>query len=312
MTKRMAEHTVLELPQVFLVRMMVFLLVVVVLGAVLYPSIEQAFTHNIGLNGFIFIMLLFGVAHAFLQILRLWPEVMWVNGFRIADPGFEVPHTPRLLAPMATLLRDRQGLTVLSPISTRALLDSLAARLDESRDLTRYLIGLLIFLGLLGTFWGLLDTVQSVSGAINSLDVTSSESASLFGELKNGLAAPLRGMGTSFSSSLFGLAASLILGFLDLQASQAQNRFYNDLENWLSSITDLEAGEGGGQVSVPHYLRLDLRDLQASIERMNKSLEANLTQLREEQRMLRQMVQVQRPVSSTQAPMAARPRLKDE
>lgn len=302
------ETNVLDQPRIFLIRMLVFLMIVSVLILILLPQISEAFVHNVGLNGFIAATLFFGIIHAFLQVTRLFPEVNWVNHFRIADPGLELPYTPRLLAPMASLLRDRQGLTVLSPLSTRTLLDSLAARLDESRDLSRYLIGLLIFLGLLGTFWGLLDTVQSVSGAINSLDVTANESASLFGELKNGLAAPLRGMGTSFSSSLFGLAASLILGFLDLQASSAQNRFYNDLENWLSSMTDLEVGEGGstGQVNVPHYLRLDLRDLQAGIDRMNKTLEANLSQMREEQKILRQMIQ------QTQRPVTTRSRLRGD
>jgi hypothetical protein len=154
----------------------------------------------------------------------------------------------------------------------RSLLDSLASRLDEGRDLLRYLVGLLIFLGLLGTFWGLLDTVSSVGSAIQALDVSATEQGTIFDELKSGLAAPLAGMGTSFSSSLFGLAASLVLGFLDLQTNQAQNRFYNDLENWLSSVTDIEAGEGSGSMSVPHYLRLDLRDLQSGIERINKTL----------------------------------------
>jgi hypothetical protein len=163
-------------------------------------------------------------------------------------------------------------MTVLSTMSMRSLLDSIAARLDEGRDLLRYMIGLLIFLGLLGTFWGLLDTVSSVSTAIQALDVTASEQSSLFEELKSGLASPLAGMGTAFSSSLFGLASSLILGFLDLQTNQAQNRFYMELENWLSSITDIEAGEGTGQMAVPHYLRLDMRDLQNGIDRINNTL----------------------------------------
>jgi hypothetical protein len=223
---------------------------------------------------------------------------------------------------MAALLRDRQATTVLSPLSMRSLLDSLASRLDESRDILRYLIGLLIFLGLLGTFWGLLDTVSSVGAAIQALDVTSTEQGTVFEELKSGLQAPLGGMGTSFSSSLFGLAASLVLGFLDLQANQAQNRFYNDLENWLSTITDIEAGEGAAaQMAVPHYLRLDMRDLQQGIDRINKTLTEALsepaapvqidgadsealeklagavqglvTQMREEQKIVRQWAQSQ-------------------
>ncbi|MDP9137294.1 MAG: flagellar motor protein MotA, partial [Pseudomonadota bacterium] len=280
------------------------------------------FMNNPGLNGFICVVLLFGIAHAIRQVLRLFPEVNWVNSFRIADPGLEIAYEPRLLAPMASLLRDRQGATVLSPLSMRSLLDSLASRLDESRDTLRYLIGLLIFLGLLGTFWGLLDTVSSVGAAIQALDVTSTEQGTVFEELKSGLQAPLSGMGTSFSSSLFGLAASLVVGFLDLQASQAQNRFYNDLENWLSTITDIEAGEGAAsQMSVPHYLRLDMRDLQQGIDRINKTLHEALsepsaavpvegpdsesleklagavqglvTQMREEQKIVRQWAQSQ-------------------
>jgi hypothetical protein len=267
-----SEQVSVDLPRVYLVRMMVFILVVAILIAILFPTIRSSFMHNPGLNGFIGLVLLFGIAHAFRQVVRLFPEVNWINSFRIADPGLEIPHQPKLLAPMATLLRDRQGMTVLSPMILRSLLDSLASRLDEGRDLLRYLIGLLIFLGLLGTFWGLLDTVTSVGSAIQALDVTATEQGTIFDELKAGLAAPLAGMGTSFSSSLFGLAASLVLGFLDLQTNQAQNRFYNDLENWLSSITDIEAGEGAGAMSVPHYLRLDLRDLQSGIERINKTL----------------------------------------
>jgi hypothetical protein len=266
-----------DLPRVYLIRMMVFILVVAILVAILFPTIRSSFMHNPGLNGFIALVLLFGIAHAFRQVVRLFPEVNWINGFRIADPGLEIPHQPRLLAPMAALLRDRQGMMVLSPLMLRSLLDSLASRLDEGRDLLRYLVGLLIFLGLLGTFWGLLDTVSSVGSAIQALDVSATEQGTIFDELKSGLAAPLAGMGTSFSSSLFGLAASLVLGFLDLQTNQAQNRFYNDLENWLSSVTDIEAGEGSSSMSVPHYLRLDLRDLQSGIERINKTLTDALT-----------------------------------
>jgi len=177
---------------------------------------------------------------------------------------------------MATLFRDRPHRTVLSPLTMRSLLDSLASRLDEARDMSRYLVSLLIFLGLLGTFWGLLETVSSVGDAIRALDVTSAQSATVFEELKTGLQAPLSGMGLAFSSSLFGLAGSLILGFLDLQASQAQNRFYNDLEDWLSTITDLQAGDGGA-VSMPSHLRVDMAGLQKGIERINQTLDEALT-----------------------------------
>ena len=180
---------------------------------------------------------------------------------------------PVLLAPMATLLGDRQERTVLSTNTMRSLLDSLASRLDESRDLMRYMVGLLIFLGLLGTFWGLLETVTSVGDAIKNLDVGAGQSSSMFEELKTGLQRPLEGMGLSFSASLFGLAGSLILGFLDLKASQAQNRFYHNLEDWLSTITDIQVGEGGSQSGATNYLRFDMQGLQRGLDKVGKQLE---------------------------------------
>ncbi len=266
-----ADGAVLDKPRIYLLRMVVFLLLAAIVAAVLFPQIRTAFMANPGLNGLILFTLFLGILYTFRMVIRLFPEVNWVNHFRIADPSLEVPWTPRLLAPMATLLRDRRGTTVLTPMSLRSLLDSLASRLDEARDISRYLIGLLVFLGLLGTFWGLLQTISSVGEVIRNLDVTAGQSATVFEELKSGLQAPLDGMGTSFSSSLFGLAGSLILGFLDLQAAQAQNRFYNDLEDWLSSITDIEAGEGAG-FAAPQYLRMDLSELQEGIERINETL----------------------------------------
>jgi hypothetical protein len=269
-----SESAAVDLPRVYLIRMMVFTILVAIVGAILYPQFETAFMANPGLNGLIVFVLLLGILYAFRMVWRLFREVNWVNHFRIAEPGLDIPYSPRLLAPMAALLRDRQG-TVLSPLSMRSLLDSLASRLDEARDISRYMIGLLIFLGLLGTFWGLLETVTSVGATIRSLDVSTAESATIFEELKSGLAAPLAGMGTSFSSSLFGLAGALVLGFLDLQASQAQNRFYNDLEDWLSSITDIAAGDAG-QMALPPYLRLDLSHIQKSIDSINHTLDEAL------------------------------------
>ncbi|HUE46576.1 MAG TPA: flagellar motor protein MotA [Aestuariivirgaceae bacterium] len=266
-----SEHAAVDLPRVYLIRMMVFTILVAIIGAILYPQFETAFMANPGLNGLIVFMLLLGILYAFRMVWRLFREVNWVNHFRISEPGLDSEYTPRLLAPMASLLRDRQG-TVLSPLSMRSLLDSLASRLDEARDISRYLIGLLIFLGLLGTFWGLLETVTSVGATIRSLDVSTAESATIFEELKAGLAAPLAGMGTSFSSSLFGLAGALVLGFLDLQASQAQNRFYNDLEDWLSSITDIAAGDG----SLPQYLQYDLSHIEKGITTINRTLDEAL------------------------------------
>ncbi|HFC04928.1 MAG TPA: flagellar motor protein MotA, partial [Rhizobiales bacterium] len=244
------DGNVLDLPRVYLVKMMVFILLVAIMAAVLYPQFKKAFMTNPGLNGMIVVVLLLGIGYALRMVWRLFREVNWVNHFRVADPGLEIPYSPNLLAPMEALLANRQGATVLSPTTLRSLLDSLASRLDEARDISRYMIGLLVFLGLLGTFWGLLQTVASVGNVIQSLDVGSADSSTIFDDLKSGLEAPLAGMGTSFSSSLFGLSGSLILGFLDLQASQAQNRFYNSLEDWLASLTDIEIGEGG-QATVP-------------------------------------------------------------
>ncbi len=191
-------------------------------------------------------MLLIGIILSFRQVIRLYPEVAWVNNFRIADPGLAIDRRPKLLAPMAAILGgERSGRMTISQQTMRHLLDSIATRLDEARDISRYMTGLLVFLGLLGTFWGLIETVGSVGKVIEGLKV-GGDAGSLFDTLKEGLAAPLGGMGISFSSSLFGLAGSLILGFLDLQSSQAQNRFYTDLEDWLASTVREYGGEGTG------------------------------------------------------------------
>jgi hypothetical protein len=268
---------------------------------------------NPGLNGLIVATLLLGVVYAFRMVWRLGPEVTWVNEFRMGQPNEATP--PILLGPMATLLGDANRRTVLSPQTMRSLLDSLASRLDESRDLVRYLVGLLIFLGLLGTFWGLLATVSSVGDAIKNLDVTSTQSSSVFEELKTGLQRPLAGMGLSFASSLFGLAGSLILGFMDLKASQAQNRFYHNFEDWLSTMTDVGMGDGA-TANMPAFMRMDMQNLHRTVERLgdqidlgrngaaaggsNETIEqladavTNLvTQMREEQKMVRQWIQNQ-------------------
>jgi hypothetical protein len=260
--------------------MTVFILLVGILVLVILPGLTSAFMANPMLNGVIVATLLFGMFHSFRMVVRLFREVNWVNRFRAGEQEDQA-RPPGLLAPMAFLLKNRQDTTVLSPVTMRSVLDSLASRLDESRDLSRYLVGLLIFLGLLGTFWGLLETVQSIGGAIEGLDVTSTQSATLFDQLKRGLQAPLQGMGLSFSSSLLGLAGSLILGFLDLKAAQAQNRFYIDLEDWLSSITDVAAGSGSdmalqnaSQASIaPQLLRAELQALQRAVEKLTYTID---------------------------------------
>ncbi len=230
-------------PRVYLARMLVFLIIAGFVVMILAPQITGAFMANPGLNGLIVGVLLIGTLMAFRQVVRLFREVNWVNNFRLADPGLAFDRQPVLLAPMAAMLRDRIGRMAITPQVMRSLLDSLAIRLDEAHEISRYMIGLLVFLGLLGTFWGLLQTVAAVGDTIQQLDVGSNDVGVIFEDLKSGLAAPLGGMGTAFSSSLFGLAGSLVLGFLDLQASQAQNRFYTDVEDWLSSVTDVSVGE---------------------------------------------------------------------
>jgi hypothetical protein len=265
-------HMTLSRPMVFFWRMIIFLILVAFLVAILYAQILSAFMANPGLNGLIVGVLFIGIAYAFRQIVRLFPEVRWVNSFRVADPGLKVPKPPVLLAPMATMLRDRSGHVSISTLSMRSILDSIGSRLDEARDISRYLVGLLIFLGLLGTFWGLLETINSVGKTISTLDTSNNDGLVIFEELKEGLAAPLKGMGTAFSSSLFGLAGSLVLGFLDLQAGQAQNRFYNELEDWLSGITELQLGETLSSSATPQ-LRFAMQDMQRSITELGSNIE---------------------------------------
>ena len=239
----------LSSPQVFVLSMLVFLAIVAFIAAILARQISSAFASNPGLNGLILGVFVVGVLLSFQQTVRLFREVRWINSFRA---GSEVTE-PVLLAPMKALL-SRSSSMALSTASMRTMLDSIATRLDESRDILRYLTGLLIFLGLLGTFWGLLATIGSISDTIQSLDVGTGDSGAVLDALKAGLAAPLAGMGTAFSASLFGLSGSLVLGFLDLQAGRAQTRFYTELENWLSSVTDLSsdmvvADAGRGETS---------------------------------------------------------------
>ena len=261
-SKMELEFTKLASPRIFLVRMLVFLVLCALVAIVLYRQIITAFFANPGLNALIGAVLLIGIILAFRQVIRLYPEVAWVNNFRIADPGLALDRHPTLLAPMAAILGgERSGRMTISQQTMRHLLDSIATRLDEARDISRYMTGLLVFLGLLGTFWGLIDTVGSVGKVIDGLKV-GNDSGALFDTLKEGLAAPLGGMGISFSSSLFGLAGSLILGFLDLQSSQAQNRFYTDLEDWLATTVRGYSGAAGPS-----------GDLQAAMDRLRATME---------------------------------------
>src|SRR5215470_9856675 len=268
-------HRSLSTPGLYVWRMFVFLVLVGLLVALLHRQLWEAMLNNLFLNILICLVLLAGIVFAFGQVLRLYPEIRWVNAFRIADPGLAISHRPVLLAPMATMLRDRTGALSLSATSMRSIMDSIGSRLDEARDTGRYLVGLLVFLGLLGTFWGLLDTIQSVGKTISALDTRAADSVTVFDELKNGLAAPLRGMGTAFSSSLLGLGGSLVLGFLELQAGHAHGRFYNQLEEWLSGITELAPGASSfdriGDYA-GHQLQAAITDMHRAINELNDRL----------------------------------------
>lgn len=264
-------------PQRYLIRMVLFLLAVGVVAVLLLSPLLEAFQANPALNGLILGVLLIGILNNFRQVILLNPEVRWIEAFksdRVASDSAE----PRLLAPMAAMLgeRDHKKAFSLSALSSRSLLDGIATRLEEHRDLSRYTVGLLIFLGLLGTFWGLLITVGSIGEVIKGLTIGSGgDLGAVFNELKRGLQAPIDGMGTAFSSSLFGLAGSLILGFLDLQTGQAQNRFYTDLEDWLATQTRLSSGalsDSGGDQSVPAYVQALLEQTADSLEQLQRTI----------------------------------------
>src|SRR5918998_3053741 len=291
-------------PRIYLIRMAVFLILAGFVAFILYRQIWEAFQANPGLNALILGVMFIGIVLAIRQVWRLFPEVRWVNTLKDADDATLAPRPPVLLAPMATLMGNRVG-SPLSVAATRSLLDSIGARLDESREIVRYLAGLLVFLGLLGTFWGLIETVGSVGRIIGSLR-TGQDAAVLFDELKNSLAGPLQGMGLSFSASLFGLPGSLLLGFLDLQAGQAQSRFYTELEDWLATSTMDTGAELSVRPNTSNELAVALNRLSAAVNdgaggRASTQAMANLAEgvqglvqhMRAEQQMIRDWVEAQ-------------------
>ena len=263
-------------PSRYLTRMAVFVALVAGIAALLSPALYSYFMGNPAVNGLILAILVAGIVYIFRQVMRLNPEVAWIERFRRNQANLSSEDMPRLLSPMATMLGDRRGGRVsLSATSMRTLLDGIGTRLDETRETSRYLIGVLVFLGLLGTFYGLLETVQSVGGVIRGLSTGAGDAARAFETLKTSLASPLSGMSTAFSASLFGLAGSLVLGFLDLQAGLAQNRFYNDLEEWLSSYTRLSGGALGGDAgdaSVPAFIQALLEQTADGLENLQRIL----------------------------------------
>jgi hypothetical protein len=293
-------------PRIYLVRMVVFLVLTGFIAFILYRQIWSAFMANPLLNGLILGVMMIGIILALRQVWRLYPEVRWVNNLRRSEE-VSAPHPPPvLLAPMAALIANRSSRAALSVTTTRSLLDSIGARLDESREIVRYLAGLLVFLGLLGTFWGLIETVGSVGRIIASMR-SGQDAAVLFDELKSALSGPLQGMGLSFSASLFGLAGSLVVGFLDLQAGQAQSRFYTELEDWLATSTtdtahDLSLRGMGGSPD----LALALNRLTAAVSdgtggraatqamaSLAEGIQGLVQHMRAEQQMIRDWVEAQ-------------------
>ncbi len=286
----------LSSPVIFLVRMAVFLILVGFVALILLPQIRVAFLANPGLNSLILLVEALGVVLTVTQVARLFREIAWVNA-RGSDEA--QAKEPRLLAPVAKLVgaKEKGGLT---PQLLRHVLDSVATRLDESREVARYLTGLLVFLGLLGTFWGLLVTVGSISGVINSLQ-GGGATASLFNDLKSGLAKPLAGMSLAFTSSLFGLAGSLVLGFLDLQAGQAQNRFYTELEDRLSTEVEAEkAIKPSGQAEAIDHLAIGVQELVRNMRREQQLIRDWVEAQSDRQARLQQALEQRLGVSSEQ------------
>ncbi|MEO0392823.1 MAG: flagellar motor protein MotA [Pseudomonadota bacterium] len=264
----------IQRPTQYLLRIGAFLTVIVALAGLLFPALFSAFMANAALNGLILGVLIIAIGFAIRELLKLNPEADWLDRLQ-RDDLQSYSARPVLLAPLARAMDNKLDGVRLTPSAMRSLLEGIAARLHESRELSRYAIGLLVFLGLLGTFWGLLMTIGSISSVVSGLDVGAGDIGAVFGELKAGLEAPLAGMSTAFSSSLFGLAGSLILGFVDLQAGQAQNRFYTDLEDWLAENVDMNSDS---ELGATHEGSVPTAYLAALIEQNSEGLE-KLTQV---------------------------------
>ncbi len=272
-------------PRHYLFLTFVYLLVVAGVCALLATPLKAAFMANWGFNLLIVAALCVGIAINVFQILRLEPEINWIKKFRTGDPGLSTVEPPTLLSPLAKHLeeihRDRFRL---SAGSLSTVLDGIRGHLDEAREISKYMIGLLVFLGLLGTFWGLLQTIGTVGQVISGLEVGTGDYGQLFERLKQGLENPLQGMGTAFSSSLFGLGGSLVLGFIDIQAGHAQNRFFNEMEEWLSGVTrlvdvdELPGAVPGASIDLFRGIDTNLRILINQMQKNNQAMAALLRQ----------------------------------
>ena len=263
-------------PLPYLVRMLLFLAAVAIIAYLLHHDLLRVFMNTPILNSVIVAVLVIGIFFVMRQVISLWPEVSWLRRFQAREPGAPAldAQSIDLLAPMAAMLGERQDSFRLSPTATRALLDGIASRLDERRELSRYMIGLLIFLGLLGTFWGLLETIGAVADAIGGLQVTGGDAVQMFAKLKQGIEGPLKGMATAFGASLFGLSGSLVLGFLELQASQAQGRFHTELEEWLAGATRLTSSslQTEGEQGVSAYVEALLERTADGLDELTRTL----------------------------------------
>ena len=254
---------------------------------VIYPQVAPVFLANPLLNGFIGLVFVIGVFACFWQVFQLVSSVSWIEGFAHDRPGHQFTKAPRLLAPLAAMLRKKGARTQLNASSSRSILDSVATRIDEARDITRYLTSLLIFLGLLGTFYGLATTVPAVVDTIRSLAPQEGDTGvEVFDRLMGGLEKQLGGMGVAFASSLLGLAGSLVVGLLELFASHGQNRFYRELEEWISHITrlgfagdDSSGGGGGGEAALLSMLAEHLSEQQAATDERLGALAASVDRL---------------------------------
>ena len=300
------ETTAPERPRRYLQRMVVFLGFILVAAVALAPRLAELFAANPAFNAVILAALGVGIGLDLRRVIHLGREQAYLDRLRGEIEGVaprrpaaggedeeegEGP-PPRLLGPMARLLRERKGRTI-SPVSMRALQDSIQARVAESHEASRYLIGLLVFLGLLGTFWGLAQATVAVAAVIAELKAEAGDPAALFSALQEGLRAPLSGMGTAFSTSLFGLSGSLILGFLELQSSQAHNRFLEELEEWLAGMTRLSSGalasDGEGSAGVPAYVQALLEQTADSLDRLQRTIAAGEAGRQQAERSLAQL-----------------------
>ncbi len=255
--------------------MAVGLIAAALLVFLLLSDIAAAFWHNPALNTGILLVLLLGILFVFWQVLTLNADIDWIESFQRGQHAAVALPRPRLLVPLAAMIKDKVGSRLsLSATSLRSVLDGLQSRLDDGHEISRYLITLLILLGLLGTFWGLLGTINAVAEAIRNLAFSGADPATMFEQLQTSLRAPLKGMGTAFSASLFGLAGSLLLGYLDLQAGQARNRFFVEVEDWLSGQARLTGGGpiADGDQPIPVYIQALLEQTAEGLENLQRSI----------------------------------------